>query len=130
MVASAGHITNVRDAAPERADGDTAEVRTTIDGSVGCERLVQRVIHFGAGRSHERENGNRQEVLYVASGRGTLHLGADEHALVPDTGVFIAPGERYSVENQGPDELELVSVTAPASAGGVGANRRVTVRYA
>jgi len=108
------------------APGDTAEVRTTIDASRGCERLEQRVIDFSPGRSQERENGERQEVLFVVSGTGTLHLDAREHALEPWTGVFIAPRESYSVETEA--GMKLVSVTAPAE--GVGANRGVTVRWA
>ena len=110
-----------------RADGDTAEVRTVIDGSRGCERLEQRVIRFAPGRSAQRGTDGRQEVLFVASGRGTLHLGGDEHPLEPWTGVFVAPGETYSVEAA--DAMTVVSVTAPESELGVGDNRRVTVRY-
>jgi mannose-6-phosphate isomerase-like protein (cupin superfamily) len=77
-----------------------------------------------------RSNEDRQEVLYVVSGHGTLSLEGAEHPLEPQTGVFVAPGEAYTVENPGPDDLLVVSVTAPAGASGVGENRRVTVRYA
>src|SRR2546430_13416758 len=45
----------------------------------GCERLEQRVLRFAPGRSAERDVGDRQEVLYVASGRGTLELRSEEH---------------------------------------------------
>ena len=113
-----------------REPGDTAETRTTIDASTGCERLEQRVIRFGPGRSRPRGNDGRQEVLYVASGRGTLRLDGGEHALEPEIGVFVAPGERYEVENEGTDEVVTISVTAPLGTQGVGDNRRVTVRYA
>ena len=37
-----------------RDDGDTATVRIAFDAGNGCERLVQRVIRFGAGRSADR----------------------------------------------------------------------------
>ena len=109
-----------------RAPGDTAEVRTTIDASRGCERLEQRVIRFAPGRSAERGDG-RQEVLFVVSGRGVLHLVGTGHPLEPGMGVFVAPGESYSVE--APEELHVVSVSAPPSENGVGEQRRVTVRY-
>jgi mannose-6-phosphate isomerase-like protein (cupin superfamily) len=107
--------------------GDTAEVRTTIDASRGCERLEQRVIRFVPGRSFERGNNGRQEVLFVVSGRGTLSLDGFEHPLEPGTGAFVAPGESYTVET--PEQLVMVSVTAPASELGVGDARRVTVRF-
>jgi mannose-6-phosphate isomerase-like protein (cupin superfamily) len=55
----------------------------------------------------------RQEILYVAAGYGRLEIGDTPHELEPDTGVYVAAGEQYTVENTGDDELVLVSVTAP-----------------
>jgi mannose-6-phosphate isomerase-like protein (cupin superfamily) len=113
-----------------REPDDTAETRTTIDASTGCERLEQRVIRFSRGRSSRRRNDDRQEVLYVASGRGTLRLDGAEHALEPEVGVFVAPGESYEVDNDGAEDVVAVSVTAPVGPQGIGGNRRVTVPYA
>lgn len=125
-----GFVITEQDVEGVRAPGDTAEVRTTIDASSGCERLEQRVIRFAPGQSLERRDDEREEVLFVLGGRAVLHLGGHPHPLEPDTGVFVAPGEAYSVENPGPEELRVVSVAAPASELGVGSNRRVTVRLA
>jgi mannose-6-phosphate isomerase-like protein (cupin superfamily) len=122
-----GFVIAEQDVVGVRAPGDTAEVRTTIDRSRGCERLEQRVLRFGPGRSSERGSDGRQEVLFVVSGRGTLSLEGLEYPLEPGTGAFVAPGESFTVET--PQELVIVSVTAPASELGVGDGRRVTVRY-
>jgi mannose-6-phosphate isomerase-like protein (cupin superfamily) len=123
---SRGYVVAERDV-ETRPESGTAKVRVTIDRSCGCERLEQRVIRFAPGRSEERTTGARQEVLYVASGRASLELGGGDHQLEPDTGVFLVPGDRYRVENPGPDELALVSVSAPCE----GERRsQVTVRYA
>jgi mannose-6-phosphate isomerase-like protein (cupin superfamily) len=122
-----GFVIAEQDVVGARAPGDTAEVRTTIDASRGCERLEQRVIRFSPGLSSARDSDGRQEVLFVVSGRGTLFLEGLEHPLEPGTGAFVVPGESYRVET--PEELVLVSVTAPASELGVGGGRRVTVRY-
>lgn len=109
------------------ADVGVGEERTTIDRSSGCERLEQRVLSFAPGRSGERRTGERQEVLYVAAGRGQLHVGGESYELEPDTGAFLVPGDSFAVENPGPDELVVVSVTAPCE----GEERsQVTVRYA
>ena len=129
MPVAEGFVTAEQDVEGVREPGDTAEVRTTIDRSSGCERLEQRTIRFAPGRSRERSNPDRQEVLYVAGGAGTLILEGAEHELRPRTGVFVAPGERYAIDNPGPDELHVVSVTAPESELGVGANRKVTVHF-
>jgi mannose-6-phosphate isomerase-like protein (cupin superfamily) len=128
MRVAEGFLVHERDVVGRRADDDTAEVRTTIDASLGSDHLEQRVIRFAPGRSLERTNDSRIEVLFVASGRGALHLGGAEHDLEPDTAAFIARGETYSVDNPGDEDLVVVSVTAPAM--GVGEHRRVTVRLA
>jgi mannose-6-phosphate isomerase-like protein (cupin superfamily) len=125
-----GYVTAESVVAARREASDTAEVRVAIDASCGCERLEQRVIRFAQGRSAERDAGARQEVLYVAAGEGTLDLGGARHPLEPGTGVFVRPGDRYAVENPGPDELVVVSVTAPCEGTDSRANGRgVTVRY-
>jgi mannose-6-phosphate isomerase-like protein (cupin superfamily) len=109
-------------------EGDTASIRVAIDASSGCERLEQHVIRFRPGRSQERLVEGRQEVLYVAEGGGTLLVNGDEHPLEPEMGVYLAPGDRWSIENDGPGELLAISVTAPHE-GAVG-DHGVTVRSA
>jgi mannose-6-phosphate isomerase-like protein (cupin superfamily) len=69
-------------------------------------------------------------VLFVASGRGTIELEGTAYPVEPDTGVYVRPGETYAVENDGPEPLLIVSVTAPAERVADGLPRRVTVRYA
>jgi mannose-6-phosphate isomerase-like protein (cupin superfamily) len=108
-----GYVVYEGQVAERREDGDTALVRTTIDASAGCERLEQRVIRFAPGRSRPRRLGDRQEVLYVSSGEGTVHVAGEAHPLEPGTGVYVAAGEEYEVENAGRGELVVVSVTAP-----------------
>src|SRR5206468_1084140 len=101
---SRGYVVDER-TVESRPESGTAQARVTIDGTVGCERLEQRVLRFAPGRSGERTTGERQEVLYVASGSGVLHTNGDGHQLEPDTGAFLVPGDRYEIENAGPDEL-------------------------
>src|SRR5207237_9668924 len=92
-----------------------AEVRTTFRPGNGCERLEQRVARFAPGRSHARTLAGQQEILYVVSGRGRLELNGEPHMLEPDTGVFIARDETYTIDAD--EELTVVSVVAPAVAG-------------
>jgi mannose-6-phosphate isomerase-like protein (cupin superfamily) len=110
-----------------RPESGTAEGRVTIDAACGCKHLEQRVLRFAPGRSEVRETGDRQEVLYVAAGHGTLYAAGEGYALEPETGAFLIPGDQYEIENPGPDDLTLVSVTAPCA----GEQRsQLTVRYA
>jgi mannose-6-phosphate isomerase-like protein (cupin superfamily) len=124
-----GYVTHESEVEATQEEGDTASVRLTIGRGEGAERLEQRVIHFAAGRSQPRSPGaDKQEILYVVSGSGTLHVDGAAHALEPDTGVFVAAGESWGVENAGPEDLVLVSVTAPQEQEPNGA-RRVTVHF-
>ena len=110
-----------------RAGGNTVEERVTIDRTCGCERLEQRILRFAPGRSDERATGDRQEVLFVTAGRGSLEVAGEVHELDAGTGAFLVPGDVFAVENPGPDDLVLVSVSAPCK----GQRRsQVTVRYA
>jgi mannose-6-phosphate isomerase-like protein (cupin superfamily) len=122
-----GYVTRVADDL-RPVNGQRVAERVTIDASRGCELLEQRVSRFAPGRSEPRSTGERQEVLYVAAGRGSLHLDGRAHPLEPDTGAFLVAGESYAIENDGPDDLELVAVAAPQLAGHEAGERR-TVRF-
>src|ERR671936_1447248 len=113
MDAMNGYVVSEAAVDERRENGDTARVRTTIDSSAGCERLVQRVIRFAPGRSRPRRLGDRQEVLYVARGEGAIRVGGETHRLEPLTGAYVAAGEEYEIDATGPEELVVVSVTAP-----------------
>jgi mannose-6-phosphate isomerase-like protein (cupin superfamily) len=127
---TSGYVVQERDVEATHDAADTATVRTTVDASVGCERLEQRILRFGPGVSQPRSLAGAEDVLYVVAGTGTLRVGAAEHPLEPDTGAYVADGETWAVENPGPDELVGVAVRAPAANGSDSDRRKVTVRYA
>lgn len=127
----AGYITHVNDVVTRYEPGDTVHTQTTIDASAGAEHLIQRVLRFETGKSKTRHVAGRDEVAYVVSGSGTLHLGDETHDLQSDMGIYIRAGEDYVVENPGPDDVVLISVTAPEPTDGEsGSERRVTVSVA
>jgi mannose-6-phosphate isomerase-like protein (cupin superfamily) len=109
----AGYVVAEREVAELTHPGDTASVRVTIGPGSTPTRLVQRVERFGRGRSAARTLHGSQEVLYVVSGRGTLHVGGRAYELEPDTGAYVAAGEQYEVETDSDEELVLVCVRAP-----------------
>jgi len=72
------------------------------------ERLRLRVLDaFG---ELEGQTSDRQEILYVLTGSGTLELAGETHDLEPDSGVLLLPGEEYAIVG----DLRLVAVDAPA----------------
>jgi mannose-6-phosphate isomerase-like protein (cupin superfamily) len=121
-------VLSEQDVAAEQAPGDTTETRVVFGRVNGSERLEQRVIRFGPGRSNPRTLNGRQEVLYVVSGEGTLRLEGTDHALTPNSGAFLAAGETYHVENGGVEPLTVVSVLA-LQLSEPGPKRRVAVRF-
>lgn len=126
-----GYVTGESAAAARRDDDDTATTRVTIDPSFGCEHLEQRILRFAPGRSTQRGGEIREEVLFVISGAGALVLGGTAYPLEPETGAFVAPGERYEIDNPGPDDLVVVSVLALEPNGeGRTEPRRAVVRLA
>jgi mannose-6-phosphate isomerase-like protein (cupin superfamily) len=124
-----GYVVAERDVPATPEAGGSGMVRVTIDASTGCERLEQRVHRVPAGRSRQRTLAGFQEVLYAASGSGTLILDGTSHALERDTGALIADGESWEVDNPGPDELVVVAVRFPVDRGIAADRRRVTIRY-
>jgi mannose-6-phosphate isomerase-like protein (cupin superfamily) len=129
MAALQTFVVDEADVEPVRAEGDTASIRVTFDASNGCDRLEQRVVRYAPGRSQEQTLAGCQEVMFVVAGAAELDLGGERYELGPETGVFIAPGETYAVENPGPGELHAVSVRAPEDRAEAAGTRKVTVRF-
>ena len=86
------------------------------------ERLRMRVLDVVG--ELEGEAGDRQEILYVLTGSGTLELAGDSYQLDPDSGVLLLPGEEYAIVG----DLRLVVVDAPAE--GQIDRERVVSRFA
>jgi mannose-6-phosphate isomerase-like protein (cupin superfamily) len=126
----AGYVVAEGEVAIEAQPGDTASVRVTIGPESTSERLRQRVERFGKGRSAARALERSQEVLYVASGQGRLHVGGQSFALEPDLGAYLAPGEEYAIENAAEEELVVVFVRAPREGQVRLDPERRTVRFA
>jgi mannose-6-phosphate isomerase-like protein (cupin superfamily) len=124
-----GFVTSEEAVGPRQEDGDTATERITIDSSSGSERLEQRVTRFATGRSVARSLDTAQQVLYVVAGQGTLILEGRGHSLEPDTGAYVAAGERYEIDNPGPEELIVVAVSLPQESGSPQPPERRTVRH-
>ena len=128
-----GHLVQQSECAP-KIDNDGVETRITIDRACGCDALVQSVVSFPIGRSQRSAMAGHEQSLFVLSGTATLYLdGHGHHELEPDTAAYIASGESYSIENDGPDPLVALIVDAPtpddAERPSLG-TRRVTVDFA
>jgi mannose-6-phosphate isomerase-like protein (cupin superfamily) len=111
-----------------RLEGDTATVGRAFDASRGSEILEQWIVRYAPGRSRPAETGDRIAVLYVVSGRGEIHVAGTAHSVEASTGVYVAAGETYEVENPGPDDVLVIAVTASSEHDGSASPHRRTVR--
>ena len=79
--------------------------------------LEQAVLECAPHSGITRATGDAEEVLFVVSGQGELRLRSGaRHALEPETGVNLGPGEEYELHNVGSDPLRTVCVRIPAPA--------------
>jgi mannose-6-phosphate isomerase-like protein (cupin superfamily) len=100
-----------------------------IDASKGSSLLELHLARYGTGSSGPHTLEGVQEIMYIAAGKGTLAVGGESHELEPGTAAYLPAGTSYEVENAGPDELLIVSATAPQGAAEQDPTAR-TVRYA
>jgi mannose-6-phosphate isomerase-like protein (cupin superfamily) len=96
-----------------RAEGDTALEKLVFGNHTGSRLLEQRVTRYEPGRSLPRGEADRDELLYVVTGAGTLELDGEPHDLESESGAYVRAGETYVIDNAGPDELVLVSTSVP-----------------
>jgi quercetin dioxygenase-like cupin family protein len=123
------YVLGEHDAEARTEAGDTAALRVTFDRRSGSDALEQRVLRFAPGHSAERGQDEHEEALFVLRGHGTIEMSGGSHRLEPETAAYVAPGERYAVENPGPDELAVLSVLVPPAEPPL-PERPVTVRLA
>jgi mannose-6-phosphate isomerase-like protein (cupin superfamily) len=101
------------DVAGSRTEGDTALEKVVMGAHTGSQLLEQHVTRYAPGRSLPRREEARDELLFAVSGQGTLELEGEPYELGPDAAAYVRSGETYVIDNEGPDELLIVSTTVP-----------------
>ncbi len=74
--------------------------------------LQQRVEQL---RNGSWQVGRASEVVFVAAGEGLLRVQGEEHAVVPETGVFLGPGETAEIAGRNGRLTLVISRTPPAT---------------
>lgn len=117
-VSARPRVVDVHAVTPSGGAGEALSVRTTVGPRTTFRPLEQEVLACATGRSEARATGAADQVLFVLTGNGVLHLGEVAHELEPESGVYLEPGESYVIENRGSEPLELVAVRIPSDPGG------------
>ena len=88
-------------------NGDGVETHALFGPARECGEFEQRVLRF-VGRSDDRGDEQRDEVLYVLSGSGAVTIDREHHSLATGTAAYVARGTGWHVEEA--DEFVLLSV--------------------
>jgi len=124
-----GYVVHEQELQVNARNGDTAARAVAIDSSNGSSVLELHLARYGPGRSSPHTLEGVQEIMYAVSGEGSLTVAGESHELEPGTAAYLTASESYEIDNPGPEELLIVSATAPQDAGEAQATAR-TVRYA
>jgi quercetin dioxygenase-like cupin family protein len=110
------------------AESETGSVRPVLGPHTGFDALEQTLLACGPGCSLARGTGDCEEVLFVLSGEGALHVGDERYELEPESGAYLAPGESYELEAGEGEALRVLAVTVPDPEAPVAAPARAVVR--
>ncbi len=82
------------------------------------EGLEQTVLECAPHTATKRDTGEAEEALFVVAGHGELRLGGgdERHALEPETGVNLGPGQEYELRNEASDPMRIVCVQVRGAA--------------
>jgi mannose-6-phosphate isomerase-like protein (cupin superfamily) len=87
----------------------TLGVRPELGGAA----LTQFIGYVPPGRAPDHYH-HYDEVIYILSGEGVLHIGGEQAALAPGSCVHLPARLVHCLENSGERELELLGVFTPA----------------
>lgn len=124
------HVSDMREGEP-LIEG-TLRIWNRIGRATGAQAISLRVMEFAPGLSPGIRNNDCDEILYVlderwdfgrtnrnevsttrVSGWVNLFINGRSYEVGADTGIYIRPGETFSIDNPGPNSIILVSSQCP-----------------
>ena len=91
----------------------SVKIWNQVGSANGAEAISLRILEFGPGRSPSLRNGEFDEVLYLLDSC-TMVIDGSAYEVGSESGVYIRPGQTFSVENSGTDPIAIVSSQCPA----------------
>src|SRR5215203_1876022 len=96
---------------------DSLKIWNQIDKATGAHAISLRILEFAPGASPDFRNEECDEVLYslesldedVASATCTVSIDGVPHEVEPRTGIYVRPGQTFTVANHGPNAVWFVS---------------------
>ena len=98
----------------------TLRIWNRVGRATGAQAISLRILEFAPGLSPAIRNEDCDELLYLpristASSDVSANLSIDGQSFVvgPDTGIYIRPGQAFSVDNSGSSSVVFVSSQCP-----------------
>ncbi len=109
-------VTTMREGSP--AKSGTITMWRQVDRSVGAQAISLRSMEFAPGLSPGLRVDDCDEVLYVleassGSEETTISIERWRYYLEPETGIYVRPGETFTVDNQSAEPVVLLSSQCP-----------------
>jgi len=111
-VMNACRVSKMHDGVPEVTG--SLRVWNRIGKATGADAISLRILEFESATSPALRNDECDEVLYVLEGECTVVIDGAAYQVGPETGVYVRPGQTWTVENSGPDVVRIVSSQSPA----------------
>lgn len=89
------------------------EFRLVVDPAAGCASVTQFVGYIPIGRAPDHFH-TYDEVLYVLSGDGILHIGDSHEPVSAGACIHLSPELVHSLENSGDEPMQVLGVFRPA----------------
>src|ERR1051325_7217769 len=104
-------VSKMHDGAPEVSG--SLKVWNRIGKATGADAISLRVLEFGHGESPVLSSDESDEVLFVLEGSCKIIIDGNAYEVGPDTGIYVRPGQSWSVENPGSELVRIVSSQCP-----------------
>jgi mannose-6-phosphate isomerase-like protein (cupin superfamily) len=102
----------LHDAETLKATADR-EFRLVVTPEAGCPSVTQFVGYIPVGRAPDHFH-TYDEVLYILSGEGVLHIGDSHEPVGAGACIHFSPELVHSLENSGSEPMQVLGVFRPA----------------
>jgi len=102
----------------------TLSVWPQVGRATGAQAISLRILEFAPGQSPGLSNADSDEILYVlwrdpveqtveTERRAHILIDGYPYEAAHDTGIYVRPGETFTIDNPGPDPIAIVSCRCP-----------------
>jgi len=89
---------------------------SVITSEHGAKYQSMFLLEAGPGQSPVIHYGDRDVILLVAGGTGSINISSRQFDVEPEMGIYIRPGEQFQFHTAGPEPLSVLAAVCPLAA--------------